>query len=117
LAGAVSPEHEVIAFVSNELGFLYCFQGRYQEAEALFRRALEIRLRTYGPESLAVAQVLANQAIVMRHLKRKGEAKKLEARARAILTAHSHENHEPYTVDISALLRTRRGISPYGQAP
>jgi Tfp pilus assembly protein PilF len=107
----------VIAFVSNELGFLYCFQGRYQEAEALFRRALEIRLRTYGPESLAVAQVLANQAIVMRHLKRKGEAKKLEARARVIFTAHSHKNLEPYTVDVSALLRTRREIARNGQAP
>ena len=98
----------MLAFVSNELGTLYCYQGRYPEAEAVLQRAFEIRLRTFGPESLAVAQVLANQAVVLRHLKRKSEAKALETRVRAIRTTHSRENLESYSVDISALLRTRR---------
>jgi hypothetical protein len=78
----------------------------------MLHRAFEIRVRTYGPESLAVAQVLTSQAVVLRHLNRKKEAQKLEARVRAIRTIQSRENLESYSVDISALLRTRRGISP-----
>jgi Tfp pilus assembly protein PilF len=90
------------------LGAAYCHQGRYAEADALLRRALEIRLTAFGPESLPVAEVLANQAFVLRHLKRKAEARQLEERALAIRAGHIRANFEGHTVDVSELSREKR---------
>ena len=74
----------------------------------VLRRALEIRVAAFGPDSFPVAEVLYDQALVLRKLKRKSEAKKLEARALAIQAAHARENLENYTVDVSALLAGRK---------
>ena len=46
----------------NNLGLLQSGQGRYTEAEPLFRRALAIREKALGPEHREVAQSLNNLA-------------------------------------------------------
>lgn len=44
------PQHLYVADALNDLGILYCHQGRYPEAEALFQRVLE-QLGSQHPQS------------------------------------------------------------------
>ena len=46
----------------NNLAALYYVQGKYQEAESLYQRALEIRERILGPEHPDTACSLNNLA-------------------------------------------------------
>ncbi len=59
-------------------------QGRYAEAEPLFQRALAIDEKALGPEHPDVAQSLENYAALLRQTARADEAKRMEARAKAI---------------------------------
>lgn len=43
----------------------FCSQGRYPEAELLFRQAQDINEKVYGPENLEVAIDLNNRAGLM----------------------------------------------------
>ena len=49
------PEHPNIARHLNNLAELYYNQGRYAEAEPLYRRALVIDEKSYGPDRPNVA--------------------------------------------------------------
>jgi tetratricopeptide (TPR) repeat protein len=51
-----------VATSLNNLALLYRDQGRYEEAEPRFQRALEIREKALGPEHPDVAQSLNNLA-------------------------------------------------------
>ena len=59
-------------------------QGRYAEAEPLYKRALAIREKALGPEHPDVATSLENYAALLRETARVDEAERLEARAKAI---------------------------------
>ena len=72
------------------------------EAAALYRQALLILERS-RPNDEKLVTVLSNYAWLLRQTGRRGEAKKLEARARAISVTHRSDwGH--YTVDVSDLL-------------
>jgi tetratricopeptide (TPR) repeat protein len=45
------PEHPGVAIILHDLAALYADQGRYAEAEPLYRRALAINERVLGPEA------------------------------------------------------------------
>ncbi len=63
---------------------VYQAQGRYAEAEPLYKRSLAIRENTLGAEHPDVAESLENYSALLRETGRGSEAVKLEARARAI---------------------------------
>ncbi len=71
---------------------LYEAQGKYAEAEPLYKRSLAIREKTLGSEHPQVATSLENYAALLRKTGRGGEAAKLEARAKAIRAKHAKEN-------------------------
>ena len=71
----------------SKLGALYSSQGRYAEAEPLFKRTLAIIQTSLGPKHPGMARVLYRYAEVMRKTGRSVDAVKLEARARAVETA------------------------------
>ena len=77
-------------------------QRSLDEAESLYRRALEIFERIRGANDPKVADVLLSYAAVLRQTGRKADGKKLEARARAMLVTHSRDSR--LTVDVSDLL-------------
>lgn len=56
--GMLGPEHPHVATTLNNLGRLYYYQGKFAEAEPLFKRALAIREKALGPEHPQVAQSL-----------------------------------------------------------
>ncbi len=71
---------------------LYEAQGRYAEAEPLFKRSLAIREKSLGREHPDVATSLENYADLLGKTGRSDEAAKLEARAKAIRAKHAREN-------------------------
>ena len=54
---ALGPEHPDVANSLNNLAALYQAQGRYAEAEPLYKRALAISEKALGPEHPDVATV------------------------------------------------------------
>ncbi len=68
----------------NNLAVLYKNQGRYTEAEPLYKRALAIFEKALGPEHPSVATSLENYAVLLRETGRGAEAAKMKARAKAI---------------------------------
>ena len=63
--------------------------GRYAEAEALYRRTLDIRESALGPEHLHLASSLNAYAKLLRATGRIAEAIGLESRAKNIWAKHS----------------------------
>ena len=68
----------------NNLASLYRAQGKYAEAEPLFKRSLKIWEKALGKDHPEVASVLDNMAELCRQAGEEDEADKLEARAKKI---------------------------------
>ena len=68
----------------NNLAALYADQGRYADAEPLYKRALAIREKALGPDHPDVATSLNNLAELYRDQGRYADAEPLYKRALAI---------------------------------
>ncbi len=86
-----SQTRKTATFLSNLAG-LYQTQGRYAEAEPLYKRALAIEEKALGPEHPNVATSLENYAALLRETGRAAEADKMAARAKAIRMKRAKEN-------------------------
>ena len=75
---------ERLALSLRNLAELYRDQGRYGEAEPLYRRSLAILEKALGPQHPDVATNLENYAALLRATGRDAEAAEMEARAKAI---------------------------------
>ncbi len=73
-----------MALALNNLGLLYYSQGKYAEAEPLFKRALAIEEKALGPDHPDLATTLENMADLYKKTGRLDEAKRFEERAQAI---------------------------------
>ncbi len=73
------------------MALIYDAQGRYGEAEPLYKRALAIWEKALGPEHPDVAKSLANYAALLRETDRDVAAEMLEARATGPGPAPAHE--------------------------
>ncbi|MCZ6453622.1 MAG: tetratricopeptide repeat protein, partial [Alphaproteobacteria bacterium] len=80
----LGPEHPDLATNLNNLAGLYREQGKYADAEPLYKRALAILDKTPGPEHPNLTAGLENYAAVLRKTGRTLEADNLENRATAI---------------------------------
>ena len=89
---ALGPEHPRVAASLNNLALLYDAQGKYAEAEPLYKRSLAIWEKALGPEHPDVAQGLENYAALLRKTGRSAEASKMEARAKAIRAKRAERN-------------------------
>jgi tetratricopeptide (TPR) repeat protein len=76
----VMPGHPAVAVTLNGLANVYRDQGRYGEAEPIYRRALRIRENTLEAEDSAIAETLTDLAKMLRKVGRIAEAERLEAR-------------------------------------
>jgi tetratricopeptide (TPR) repeat protein len=59
---ALGPDHPDVAQSVNNLADLYSAQGRYADAEPLYKRALAIFEKALGPDHPSVASALNNLA-------------------------------------------------------
>ncbi len=86
----LGPHHPSVTGSMVGLGeIIYCGQGRYPEAEAVFNRALSIREEMLGPEHPAVAALLEQYAVLPRKMDRETEAREMEARGKTIVGEES----------------------------
>ena len=80
----MGPDHPDVAPSLNNLAGLYEAQGRYAEAEPLYKRALAINEKALGPDHPDVAASLNNLANLYQAQGRYAEAEPLYKRALAI---------------------------------
>ena len=84
----LGPDHLDVAASLNNLALLYYCESKYDAAEPLYKRALEIREKNLGTDDPAVLQTMQFYAAVLRQEGRKAEARKMEAQAAAGGVAH-----------------------------
>ena len=64
MTGAFGPYHPDVAVSLNYLALLYDKQGRYADAEPLYKRSLGIKEKALGPDHPDVAMSLNNLAVL-----------------------------------------------------
>ncbi len=65
-AETFGPQDPRLTTSLNNLAVLYKTQGKYAEAEQLYKRSLEIREKALGPKHSDVAQSLNNLAVLFK---------------------------------------------------
>jgi tetratricopeptide (TPR) repeat protein len=88
----LAPNHPDLATGLNNLALALHFQGKYTQAEPLFKRALNIWEKALPPDHPSIAQGLENYATLLRKTNRPVEAEKMEARAKAIRAKRPAQN-------------------------
>jgi len=86
------PQDPRLATNLNNLALIYYIQGRYSEAEPLFKRSLAIMEKVVGPEHPDVATILNNMALLYKAQGMYPEAEPFLARAQAIRQKYAREN-------------------------
>jgi CHAT domain-containing protein/Flp pilus assembly protein TadD len=84
LEKAFGPDHPSVSTLLNNLAQLYQLQGRYADAEPLYRRSLAIREKAEGPDHPFVAVILSSLAGLYEHQGRYADAEPLLKRSLAI---------------------------------
>ncbi len=78
------PDHLRVETFLNNLAFIYRTQGKFAEAELLYKRVLTIVEKDRGPNYPDVATLYELMAERYRHIGKEDEAETFEARARRI---------------------------------
>ena len=89
--GANAAEYALITDLNN-MAALYSAQGKYAEAEPLYKSSLAIREKALGPEHPNVAKSLENYSDLLRKTRRGDEAAMMDARAKAIRAKHAKKS-------------------------
>lgn len=80
------PQSANVADIESNLGRLYYEAGKYDRAEASYRRALDIYAHVFDKDSLLLAVAEENLAIVLEKTGKTSESQQLNERARRVLT-------------------------------
>jgi hypothetical protein len=75
----LGPEHRITLETMSGYASTLVDLGRLDEAEALYRRALEARQRLFGADHPSVARSIRDLAIVLRKQGREADAEQLIA--------------------------------------
>ena len=100
----------------NNLALLYFDQGRTAEAELLFKRALSIVEKVFGPDHVFVGQSLGNLALVYVGHGRYVDAEPLMRRALSIIEKTHGPNHPRLGYGLNNLVGLYREQSRYVEA-
>jgi CHAT domain-containing protein/Tfp pilus assembly protein PilF len=100
----------------NNLAGLYWSQGRFGEAEPLFRRALETRERVLGPEHPGTLGSLNNLAGLYERQGRYGEAETLKRRGLEASERVLGPEHPQTLISVNSLAGLYESQGRYGEA-
>src|SRR5258706_244548 len=109
-------EHPYYAVALNRLGIVVQAQGKYTEAEELFKRALAIREKALGANHSDVGQSLHNLAYLYWTQGKYSEAEGLYKRALAIREQALGANHRDVAQTLNNLALVYRDQGKYGEA-
>ncbi len=82
----LAPGHPKLAQMLDNYATLLRDAGKYDQAEALYKRSLEVWAKCMYPENADAAETLTNYAVLLRKMNRLAEAEPLEARASVMHT-------------------------------
>jgi tetratricopeptide (TPR) repeat protein len=100
----------LLAIVLNNLAELYHATNRFEKAEPLMKRALDIDENSYGPDHPDVARDLNNLAALYQATNRLEEAELLMSRAFEICSASLSNEHPNTKVVFNNLIALRREL-------
>jgi tetratricopeptide (TPR) repeat protein len=109
-------DHAYYAVALNRLGIVCWWQGKYTEAEGLFKRALAIREKALGAKHPDVGQTLNNLALVYGAQAKYTEAEGLFKRALAIREKALGANHPDVGRSLNNLANVYRAQGKYSEA-
>jgi tetratricopeptide (TPR) repeat protein len=109
-------DHAYYALALNKLGIVCWKQGKYTEAEGLFKRALAIREKALGANHPDVGQTLNNLALVYGAQAKYTEAEGLFKRALAIREKALGANHPDVGRSLNSLANVYRAQGKYSEA-
>ena len=95
--------HKFYSAALNDLGSLYSGVGKQQEAEAAYRKAIEINEVRFGPEHVEGAPALNNLAWLLHNMGRFTELEKLHRRALSIDEAAYGPDEPATAIDLNNL--------------
>ena len=110
------PSTPTWARALNNLAALYRAQGRYAEAEPLYRRSLAIREKALGPEHPDVGTALNNLALLYQAQGRYAEAEPLYRRSLAIREKALGPEHPDVGTALNNLAVLYRAQGRYAEA-
>lgn len=91
----LGPGHPKVAVCLESIAGLCRDQGRLDEAERLYRRALAILEKAVAPEDPRIADILENLTILLYERGREDEARGLFDRAKTVREAHKPRGDAP----------------------
>jgi CHAT domain-containing protein len=112
----MGPEHTDPALSLNNLAVAYQVQGRYGEAEPLYKRSLAINEKALGLEHPDTASSLQNLAVLYMVQGRSGEAEPLYKRSLAIREKALGPEHTDTATSLNNLAELYRSKGRYGEA-
>ena len=104
------------AWTLNDLALVYRDQGKYGEAEALFKRALTIREKALGASHPHVGQTLSNLGLVYRDQGKYVEAEELLKRALVTREQALGASHADVATTLNNLALVYRDQGKYEEA-
>ena len=110
------PEHENVATVLHNLGFLYQQTGDYSEAEPIFLRALAIREKALGPDHPNVARSLNGLALLYQEEGDYKHAEELFKRSLQIKEKSFGDAGPEYAIELNNLAVLYKDLGDYDQA-
>src|SRR5262249_36276812 len=113
---ALGARHAAVGESVNNLAIVYQAQGKYTEAEGLFKRALAIRETALGASHRDVGQTLNNLAIVYQAQGKYTEAEGLFKRALAIREKALGASHPDVAQTLNNLGNVYRVQGKYSEA-
>jgi CHAT domain-containing protein/Tfp pilus assembly protein PilF len=100
----------------NNLALMYCYQGRYAEAEPLYRRSLQIWEARLGQDHPDVATCLNNLASLYDNQGRYAEAEPLYRRSLRIWEAKLGQDHPDVALSLNNLALLHHHQGRYAEA-
>ncbi len=108
--------HANYAVALGTLANLDLHQGKYGEANGLYRRALAIREKVLGPDHPDLASTLNGLAVTCQHQGKYGEAEGLHQRALAIREKSLKPDHPDVAETLNNLAIVYRAQGKHGEA-
>ena len=100
----MGPYHPATAIASVNLALVYQDLEKYEDAEQVFKRAVEITERGFGPDALELANCLDLYAELLTKMKRTNEAREKAVRAGAIRARRDQQARTKAIVESKQLL-------------
>ncbi|HKU17044.1 MAG TPA: serine/threonine-protein kinase [Steroidobacteraceae bacterium] len=109
-SATLPQEHPDRVLAESRLGEVLLLQSRFDEADPLFAKSLQLQIQLYGPESRQVADVLDSLGAIRRA---QGRLKDAESFARRALAAHeaamgaNHKDTGYFCIALAVILAKR----------